>query len=249
MQILSEKWQPNIKALTLIEEIRKVLIHPELDNPAAAEIAEEYKSDIAKFTATATEFCMKYAKWSEVMLDGSCLCQSGRLFNIKASKFEYFFLSLVFWMVTHELLDASECCGSLVSRKSCKYSTPENRWTSKDDVCLERDGAGWQQDPYDQPLFGISHNRKRVQVSEICFIQLQTTYLGPLEQLLAWFPLLTTFHCLLSANTRSGYIIQTTNSEGTVCLGVIHWSKEKTLGTDSLIIFPLTLSSRSLAFE
>mgnify|MGYP000849613509 FL=1 len=62
MQILSEKWQPNIKALTLIEEIRKVLIHPELDNPAAAEIAEEYKSDIAKFTATATEFCMKYAK-------------------------------------------------------------------------------------------------------------------------------------------------------------------------------------------
>lgn len=55
-------WKPTFSVSYILLALCTLLMHPDVENPAVAEIAELYKKDIDKFNTTAKEYTVEHAK-------------------------------------------------------------------------------------------------------------------------------------------------------------------------------------------
>ena len=61
LNILREDWKPVLTINSVIMGLQFLMLEPNPDDPLVPEIARIYKSDIAKYNATAKEWTQKYA--------------------------------------------------------------------------------------------------------------------------------------------------------------------------------------------
>ena len=61
LDILKDKWSPDISVTRILMAIQNLLINPNIDHPLEPEIAKQYTDDRAKYDATAKEWTEKYA--------------------------------------------------------------------------------------------------------------------------------------------------------------------------------------------
>ncbi|OIW17202.1 hypothetical protein TanjilG_02491 [Lupinus angustifolius] len=61
LDILKEKWSPDLTMSKVVLSISSLLTDPNLDDPLVPEIAHMYKTDKSKYDATARSWTQKYA--------------------------------------------------------------------------------------------------------------------------------------------------------------------------------------------
>jgi len=63
LDILKNEWSPALSIRTALLSLQALMCEPVADDPQDAVVAQEYKTDKAKFTATAKSWTEKYANW------------------------------------------------------------------------------------------------------------------------------------------------------------------------------------------
>lgn len=62
MSMLTDTWSPKYTIRHILDEINKLLYTPDIDSALRADIANQYKSDLAAYEHTAREWTQKYAQ-------------------------------------------------------------------------------------------------------------------------------------------------------------------------------------------